>query len=154
VEYRGGEQDGVDVGYDSTQADAKGAKVKELGSGGRTPKEEEEESFGRAFVAKRERYGVTITKGLSEHGNTGGVKGEASDTRTCYACGEKGHVRAHCRKRSAECYNCGESGHISSVCRKPRGPVQEVVVKTEGVCRRDLYSVAQRGAGASGCVAR
>jgi len=43
------------------------------------------------------------------------------DTRTCYACGEMGHVKANCRKRSAECYNCGERGHISSVCRKPRG---------------------------------
>jgi hypothetical protein len=91
--------------------------------------EEQEKSFKMAFVAKRERYWVIVTKGLKERGNTGGVKGEASDMRTCCDCGEKGHVRAHCRKRSAECYNCGERGHISSVCRKPRCGAK-VVVKT------------------------
>jgi hypothetical protein len=68
------------------------------------PKEEGEERFEKAFVAKRKRrYGATVTKGLSERGNIGGLKGEASDMRTCYACAKKGHVRAHCRKRSAEC---------------------------------------------------
>ncbi|GAQ93462.1 hypothetical protein KFL_015490020 [Klebsormidium nitens] len=78
--------------------------------------------MGKAFVAKRERY-ETVIKGSSERGGyNGGVRREAgSDARTCYACGEKGHVRAHCRKRNAECFNCGERGHISSVCRKPRG---------------------------------
>jgi hypothetical protein len=84
-------------------------KLKSSGVEVEAPKEEEEESFGKAF-AKRERYGVTVTKGLSECRNTGGMKGEASDMRTCYAFGEKGHVRAHCGKRSAECYNYGERG--------------------------------------------
>jgi hypothetical protein len=80
---------------------------------------------------------VTVTRGLSEHGNTGGVKGEASDMRTCYACGEKGHVRAHCRKRSAECYKCKERGHISSVCRKPRGGA-----RSGGEDRKEFAGVA------------
>jgi hypothetical protein len=112
-------------------------KLKSLGVEVESPKEEEEESFRKAFVAKRERYGATVTKGLSERGNTGGVKGEASDMRTCHACGEKGHVRAHCRKRSAECYNCGERGHISSVCRKPRGDV-----RSGGEDRKEFAGVA------------
>jgi hypothetical protein len=91
--------------------------------------EEKEESFGKAFAAKRERYGITVTKGLGERGNIGGVKGEASDMRTCYACGEKDHVRAHCRKRSAECYNCGERGTLARCVGSPE-VLQEVVVKT------------------------
>ncbi|GAQ93314.1 hypothetical protein KFL_014350010 [Klebsormidium nitens] len=40
---------------------------------------------------------------------------------TCYACGEKSHVRAYCQKANAECFMCGETEHISSVCRKLRG---------------------------------
>ncbi|GAQ92854.1 hypothetical protein KFL_011690020 [Klebsormidium nitens] len=86
------------------------------------PEEKEEESMGKAFVANRERY-ETVNKGSNERGDfTGGVRREGGpDARTCYACGEKGHVRAHCRKRNAKCFNCGERGHISSVCRKPWG---------------------------------
>jgi hypothetical protein len=110
--------------------------LKSLGVEVEVPKEEEE-SFEKAFVAKRERYGVNVTKGLGERGNTGGVKGEASDMRTCYACGEKGHVQAHCRKQSAECYNCGERGHISSVCRKPRGGA-----RSGGEDRKEFAGVA------------
>jgi hypothetical protein len=111
-------------------------KLKSLGVEVEVP-EGEEESFRKALVAKRERYGVTVTKRLSERRNIGGVKGEASDMRTCYACGEKGHVRAHCRKRSAECYNCGERGHISSVCKKPRGSA-----RSGGEDRKEFAGVA------------
>jgi hypothetical protein len=112
-------------------------KLKSLGVEVEAPKEEEEETYGKAFVAKRERYRVIVTKGLSERGNTGGMKCVASNMRTCYACGEKGHVRAHCRKRSAECYNCGERGVISSVCRKPRGGV-----RSGGEDRKEFAGVA------------
>jgi hypothetical protein len=67
-----------------------------------------EKDTATAYVAQREKSGERDFR-------------RGTDTRTCYACGEMGHVKAVCRKRNVECYNCGERGHISSVCRKPRG---------------------------------
>ena len=86
--------------------------------------ESEERDMTAAFVAQKEN----VTERNASR---------RTDTRTCYACGEKGHIKADCRKRNAECYNCGERGHISSVCRKPRGGA-----KSEGEKRTAFAGVA------------
>ena len=82
---------------------------RELGN----PEEKEPGGAATAYVAKRERF-ETVTKGSSQEG---GYR-RSADTRTCYACGGVGHVRAHCRMRNAECHNCGEVGHVRAVCKK------------------------------------
>jgi hypothetical protein len=90
--------------------------------------EEEEESSGKAFVAKRERYGVTVTKGSSERGNSGGVKGEASDMRTCYA--GKRATSGPIAKSKARSATIVVRGGTLVRCVKSPEVVQEVVVKT------------------------
>ena len=69
-------------------------------------------SKATAYAAKREMF---VSKGSSQEG---GYR-KSTDTRTCFACGGLGHVKAHCRMRNAECYNCGEIGHVKAVCKKP-----------------------------------
>ncbi|GAQ91310.1 hypothetical protein KFL_007630010 [Klebsormidium nitens] len=115
-----------------------------------TPEGRDEENMpASAFVVKRERYGVTVAKGSSERGVTGGGGG---NTRTCYACDEKGHVRAYCRNSNAECFKCGERGTLARCVESP-GLVQRAAVRTAGsgkglpVC---VYGVAQGGADAGG----
>ncbi|GAQ92499.1 hypothetical protein KFL_010300030 [Klebsormidium nitens] len=61
----------------------------ELGSGLEALEENEDESAGKAFVAKRERYGVIVAKGSSKRGVTEGGRRDALNTKNCYACGEK-----------------------------------------------------------------
>ncbi len=80
---------------------------KELGETDET----EPVSKATAYAAKREMF---VSKGSSQEG---GYR-KSTDTRTCFACGGLGHVKAHCRMRNAECHNCGEIGHIKAVCKK------------------------------------
>ena len=42
-----------------------------------------------------------------------------SETRTCYRCGDKGHIATdkRCRARKSVCSHCGQVGHIAQVCR-------------------------------------
>jgi hypothetical protein len=51
------ERDGVDVGYDSTQAHAKGVEVEELGSGGRSSGGGERE-FWKGFCCQAGTFGM------------------------------------------------------------------------------------------------
>lgn len=37
--------------------------------------------------------------------------------RTCYCCGNSGHLRSVCRHRRATCYQCGTVGHLARACR-------------------------------------
>jgi hypothetical protein len=85
---------------------------KELGSleGGESEK-------ATAYVAKREPY---VSKGSSQEGGYH----KSADTRTCFAYGGLGHIKAHCRMRKVESHNCGEIG-TSKPCIRRREKVQE-----------------------------
>ena len=112
---------------------------KELGESDET----EPVSKATAYAAKREMF---VSKGSSQEG---GYR-KSTDTRTCFACGGLGHVKAHCRMRNAECYNCGEIGHVKAVCKKPeqearRGGLAEMK-STAGVA----FTVWPRDARTSG----
>ena len=111
---------------------------KELGSS-----VEGESEKATAYVAKREPY---VSKGSSQEG---GLR-KSADTRTCFACGGLGHIRAHCRMRNAECHNCGEIGHIKAVCKKTGQGARsggEVRNHFSGVAFTAWRSDARRSAG-------
>lgn len=61
-----------------------------------------------------------------------------NEGRTCYNCGEVGHIRADCpnppvegaapkrkdrqrRERQRRCFNCGKPGHQAAACPAPPG---------------------------------
>jgi hypothetical protein len=50
-----------------------------------------------------------------------GFRSSASERRTCYACGQVGHIKANCRFQNAECHSCGKTGHTKAVCRARQG---------------------------------
>jgi hypothetical protein len=79
---------------------------KELGS-----LEEGESEKTTAYVAKREPY-------VSKESSQKRGYHKSADTRTCFACGGLGHIKAHCWMRKVECHNCGKIGHIKAVCKK------------------------------------
>ena len=84
------------------------------------PAENAEESQGTAFVAKQRYLGSS-----REHRGS-------SDARSCFGCGETGHIKAHCRHRDAECENCGKRGHTRAVCRKPAERVERAAYAKAG----------------------
>lgn len=59
--------------------------------------------------------GLGAGKGSSRESRSG------ADTRSCYGCGEIGHIRLNCRFHNAECENCGERGPTRARCRQPSG---------------------------------
>jgi hypothetical protein len=65
-----------------------------------------EESFGRPG---ERRWGSS------------GFRSSSFESRTCYACGEVGHIKANCRFQNAECHGCGKTGHTKAVCRAGQG---------------------------------
>ncbi|KAM7492078.1 hypothetical protein LguiA_034999 [Lonicera macranthoides] len=56
---------------------------------------------------------------MSDKANNGGVSVASGKIRrrTCYECGEKGHLSSACpKKQEAEAINSGEKGRLSSLC--------------------------------------
>jgi hypothetical protein len=73
-----------------------------------------EEGQAAAFMAKQRYWGSSgAGKGSSRELRAN------SDTRSCYGCGETGHIKLNCRFRKADCENCGRRGHTRAVCRQP-----------------------------------
>jgi hypothetical protein len=50
-----------------------------------------------------------------------GFRSSGIERKTCYACGEVGHIKANCRFHNAECHGCGKTGHTKAVCRARQG---------------------------------
>ncbi|CAG2120046.1 unnamed protein product, partial [Medioppia subpectinata] len=47
--------------------------------------------------------------------------GGGGGSRACFRCGEEGHMSRECPKGGGRgCFNCGEEGHMSRECPKPR----------------------------------
>ena len=65
--------------------------------------------------------------------------GRERETRSCYKCGQRGHLAKQCPKkkkqkdekgkRSIKCFNCQENGHIAKNCPKPKKKKKKEEVK-------------------------
>ncbi|GAQ91869.1 hypothetical protein KFL_008720040 [Klebsormidium nitens] len=106
------------------------------------PAESADVGQASAFVAKHMHYGSSRgSKGSSrEHGGS-----SESDSRSCYRCGETGHIKMNCKHRNADCENCGKRGHLKAVCRQPAGRAERAYTVKEGADVRGVAFTAWQG---------
>ncbi|GAQ93117.1 hypothetical protein KFL_013080040 [Klebsormidium nitens] len=104
------------------------------------PAESADGGQASAFVAKHRHFG-------SSGGSTGSSREHAgsSDSRSCYGCGETGHIKLNCKFRNAECENCGKRGHTKAVCRQPARRAERAYAVKEGADVRGVAFTAWRG---------
>lgn len=64
-----------------------------------------------------------------------GSANRAATGRTCFACGQKGHLKGDtvCRARNAKCIKCGASGHFANRCLKRAGDISPSEIKPKRV---------------------
>ena len=48
--------------------------------------------------------------------------------RTCYKCGEVGHVADDCQQEERLCYNCHKPGHESNDCPDPKQKYRQTML--------------------------
>jgi hypothetical protein len=106
-----------------------------------------EEGQAAAFMAKQRYWGSSgAGKGSSRELRAN------SDTRSCYGCGETGHIKLNCRFCNADCENCGRRGHTRAVCRQP-AERSERAAYAKRICRRSIHSVAEQRCMTAKCMA-
>ena len=65
------------------------------------------------------------------------VKRPSTETRSCYCCGEVGHLSAICKSKNETCEFCQKRGHLTKACRvrlateEPEDETEEVAEKQE-----------------------
>ena len=90
-----------------------------------TPSSTSTESSGWKRKAGPASHGRrSFAKGGSAGFNQSRSSGSSWGEKTCFGCGQPGHIRAQCphqvqSQNTGVCYNCGKAGHLQKDCPEP-----------------------------------